>query len=168
MHISKCGGTTIRTYLKGVEVVERLPIPSRTFDHRYHWISNERPQGFVFTLVRHPAHWLRSYWGHRMRMGWRDMYLDRHYASDDMNEFAQRVAKNEPGYIGEIFEAYTDAYQDVRVFRMADGLDMPLRLLGIHAEPMKMNWGEGLPEIHPETLELIEKSEAHVIHRFKL
>lgn len=123
IHIPKCGGTTIRAVLQGREVADYLPmIPDQTVDHRFHWLSHCRPRGEVFTVVRKPHRWLLSYWNMRSkeeRKPWRA--LDRLW-SDDPDEFIQRVAREQPGYIGRMFHAYMP-WPGIRVHRLEDGLN---------------------------------------------
>lgn len=58
---------------------------------------------FSVAFVRHPLDWWRSYWGHRMRTGWRDDNgIDVAARSNEFNDFIDRVLKYRPGYLGEL------------------------------------------------------------------
>ena len=157
IHTPKCGGTTLRAHLKGREVSEWLPMQGRhTVDHPFHWLARERPDGWVFTVQRSPESWLRSYWGHRMRHGWRDgMFLDQ-FRDDDLNEFMLRVARNATGYITDMFDAYAKAYGGVEVIDISK-LSYVLKLAkGKDAPAAHKNKGKALPVPRLMTLEMVE------------
>ena len=168
IHIPKCGGTSVRAVLEGAERADVMPLyPRNTAAHRYHWLALRRPRGTVFTLVRHPATWLRSYWLHRMRHGWMaDRYLDR-LGSQHMAEFMRRVCYHEPGYVSEMYRAYTEHWPRIRVFRLEDGVSEAIKeATGIQKHVPRHNSAEELPEIKPAVLAMIAKSEAVALDTF--
>jgi len=168
IHIPKCGGTSVRAVLEGAEVADMMPMyPRNTARHRFHWLSKNRPEGKVFCFVRHPATWLRSYWLHRMRLGWlQDRYLDK-LGSRNMNEFIRRVCIHEPGYVSEMYKAYTSAFDRVDVYRMEYGIDKVIRdTTGIKTPAPHENSGGELPPIDRSLLGLIAACEAWSLERF--
>jgi hypothetical protein len=126
VHIPKCGGTTVRSVLRGVEVSDILPMADEaTVSHPCHWVSYAQQRERVFCFVRHPAHWLRSYWTMRASESRRNpkMVLDQLW-SDDMDTWILRVCHERPGYVGRLFTAY--AAHCSEVYKLEDGLDSVL------------------------------------------
>jgi hypothetical protein len=124
LHIPKTGGTSIRRALLGREVSEVLPMgEDATARHRFHWIGRDRPEGTIFTVVRHPADWMSSYWKMRRHEGALDprKRLDQLWC-DDMSRFAEAVIDHASGYVSRMFAAYAGAYESVTVYRLEDGL----------------------------------------------
>lgn len=166
IHIPKCAGTSVREVLTGHESADVMPMyPRNTAAHRFHWLSQGRPEGTVFCLVRHPATWLRSYWLHRMKHGWLpDRYLDR-LGSRNMAEFMRRVCIHEPGYVSEMYRAYTEAFEDTRVFRVEDGVPKAVKAAtGIVKRAPRLNGAKKHPGI--KCLGMIAESEAWALERF--
>jgi hypothetical protein len=125
LHIPKTGGTSVRHGAEGFEVSEILPMGLQaTASHHFHWIGAKRPPGEVFTVVRHPADWIASYWKMRKHEGVLDMSkrLDRLWVND-LDAFARNVINRAPGYVGRLFTAYARAYDGVTVYRLEDGLE---------------------------------------------
>ena len=168
IHVPKCGGTAIRAILEGKESSDVMPMyPRCTASHRFHWVAPKRPAGCVFMTVRHPATWLRSYWMHRMRHGWPpNRHLNR-LGSVNFAEFVRRVCHHEPGYVSEMFDSYADAYEDIKVCRLEDGLTEAInqvtssRLVVPHE-----NVAPDPPVISPQLLAMIAKSEEAALSRY--
>lgn len=168
IHIPKCGGTAVRSVLTGRESAVRMPMyPQHPAAHQFHWISRLRPAGCVFTFVRHPATWLRSYWMHRMAHGWLpNRYLDR-LGSIHFAEFVRRVCYHEPGYVSKMFEAHTSAYEDITVARLEDDITETLfQCTGLKLVIPKINEGVNPPAISLKLLGVIAKSEAAALTRY--
>lgn len=167
IHIPKCGGTTVRGVLEGREVSEWLPmVPRHTVSHRFHWLAHSRPPGEVFTFVRRPHRWLLSYWCMRSkeeRKAWR--VLDALW-SDDHDEFMQSVATKEPGYIGQMYDAYMP-YPGIKVHTL-EGRKMAgvLRTYAgreVVIEPKNKGFP---PPISDESIAAINESEAALLAKF--
>ena len=97
IHIPKCGGTALRQHLEGEEVGDFMPMGSDcAIKSPFHRMPKRRPSGRVFTVVRHPAKWLRSYWLDQSpeRIGI-ERFLHQFW-SDDMNQFVLMCAENSP------------------------------------------------------------------------
>lgn len=164
VHVPKCGGTTVRRALRGREVADVLPMfPRNTVDHRFHWVMQGVASG-AFGFVRHPATWLASYWSERKREGAirYDRFLDRLW-SDDVSEFVLRVALNAPGYVGEMFEAYS---QYGFLYRLEDGIAPVLKKYAPGHGPIShQNRGERSP-LSQLAVDAVAKSEAATLKRW--
>lgn len=164
IHIAKCGGTTIRSVLKGHEVSDVLPLfPDHTVSHPYHWIARERPEGFVFCTVRHPAKWLRSYWGERRAEKVRSTggYLDRLW-SDDCNQFIRQVCLNAPGYVGRMYEAYMP--WPIEAYKAEHMMDALAKITD--AKPAIRN-ARSLPEIDADVMARCERVESRAVKIYR-
>lgn len=93
------------------------------------------------------------------------MYLDRH-RSADMSDFVLNVARNEPGYVGRVFSTYIDAFEDVKVFRLEDGIEKALAFCGISEKPRMKNKGRFAQRLNSFARSRICASEAEIIGRF--
>lgn len=155
LHVPKCGGTTFRDCVtrSGIDSYETgyvNPCDPPTFDHAFHLLPAPDkwaiyPRTVMF--YRPKVEWLRSYWGHRMRMGWRDdegMALDQ-YKSDDFLAFARAVAFHLPFYVSAMFAAYAHALPKVECWPLAQMKEL-CRELGL-PEPHHLNRGKTLPEL---------------------
>ncbi len=164
VHIPKCGGSSVRAVLSGTEVAEILPMASSsTVFHKFHWVASGVRAG-SFTFVRHPAAWLRSYWSERSKEPRSDSRaLDRLW-SDDPSEFLMNVARQEPGYVGRMFDAYA-AHAEV-VHRLEDGIDAVLsRILGRQITAPRINRGK-CPPVSNTALEAVAESEGETLARY--
>jgi len=170
VHIPKCGGSTVRAILKGWECVEVLPMfPRNTVDHGFHWVGQNVHPG-SFTFVRHPVIWLCSYWSERAKesrksknIHMRIQLLDRLWTPDP-SLFLTRVAINAPGYVGELFDAYT-AYA-VNVHRLEDGIDHVLSdILGkpVSAPIKNTGWA---PKVTERARRLVISSERAALEKY--
>ena len=158
IHIPKCGGTTIRAHLKGREVSQVLPMQGyNTVDHTFHWVAANRPEGRIFTVTRSPVSWLRSYWGHRMRHGWRDeMELDKH-RTNSLDEFMLRVAQHDPGYVSLLLDTYVNFYVgNVEVFDISQMQKALKYATGRTVSLRHSNRGRSMPVPRLATLEAVE------------
>lgn len=168
IHIAKCGGTALRAVLNGKESSVTMPMyPRQTVSNAKHWIALERPEGRVFTVVRHPADWLRSYWAHRMARGWIDgMALDV-FGTKSLSAFVMRVCANEPGYVSRMFAAYCDAYPGIEVFRLEDGLENVVRsVTGKQIKIPHKNHAKTRTKLTDEALEMVLRAERSATKRF--
>ncbi len=167
IHIPKCGGTALRYHLDGIEYGEFMPLGSgcavRSALHR---IPHKRPSGRVFTVVRHPAAWLRSYWLDQspQRIGV-NRFLHQFW-STDLDEFVMNVCTGRPGYVAMLYKAYM-RYRAIKVFRLEDGLDHVLRWLGV--EPRKIltvNSSPHGPQLSRRSIALVAHTERSVLDQF--
>lgn len=77
------------------------------------------PPVFRFAFVRHPLAWYESHWKFMQGLGWNDWGVinSREYwhpcsalnglGSDDFNQFIRNVVRTRPGYVSELFFAFT-------------------------------------------------------------
>lgn len=110
MHVPKTGGTWVTGALAAAGVpTEPLlrPRPGVIPGHADLALTEDYGERFTFAFVRHPLDWWRSFWGHRMRLGWEpDHAIDSRARSDDFNEFVAMVAERLPGHLGERYSNY--------------------------------------------------------------
>jgi len=60
---------------------------------------------FLFTFVRHPVAWYRSYWSCRVEKGWRTDWIDI-YKADTFEKFMENMVNTNHPYISEMFFHY--------------------------------------------------------------
>ena len=170
LHTPKTGGRFVTECLA-------LSEPSgyrKVHDGHGHQLPSRWDYPLIFTVIRHPTTWLRSFWGHRNRGRWSLDVSDtpyttlsnmtQKYASNDFAEFAWNVTENLPGLIGWFFGIYTPP--PVKVVKLEE-LYPFLEELGAHptdVEPQGM--GEDLPEITQETKDLIAMAEVRAYIRY--
>jgi len=166
IHIPKCGGISIRAALSKLpsnEVAEVLPMTRPTVSHKYHWLGlpGDRPDGIVFATIRKPADWLKSYWAMRKLEGClsNDKVLDRFWVSD-LNRFAQRVCRVEPGYVTELFRAYLSYYPDTIALDLSHNIDFEVSLaVGQTVKLPQKNVVKTSAQYTHETLAMIEETQ---------
>jgi len=163
IHIPKCGGTTVRSYLSGVEVGEIMPLGKDcAIRSPFHRMPEKRPAGKVFTVVRHPADWIRSYW---LNCSSQTRFLDQ-YMSDDLDDFARRLCAGSPGYVSALYSAHIK-WKKIKVFRLEDGLDKAIEYAGVHVEHLHtMNKSMDGPQLNKRSRRIIARCEARAIKRF--
>src|SRR5690606_17629441 len=166
IHIPKCGGTAIRSVLRGREEGGRLPLGSRgAVRSPFHRLPDTRPPGRVFALVRHPVAWLASYWSDQSpeRVG-AVRFLHRFWTPDP-DEFATNLCRQFPGYVTALYEA-SIAFPRVRVFRLEDGIEPAVTwATGRPLTVPRVNVSGGV-EFSPRTVKRILKTEAVAINRY--
>ena len=171
-HIPKTSGRRIQEILK----LSFNDGNNLTMDgHAHNLPNNWEVYDDGFTVVREPAEWLRSLWGHRNRNKWSPdrgdtLYTSlsnmvQPYASDDFDEFAWNVTGNLPGLIGWFFGIYTAP--PIQVVQM-ENVDRFLRELGADPDAVGViGAGEDLPEITQETRDLVIMAEVATYIRYK-
>lgn len=110
LHIPKTGGTWVSQALPaaGVPVRELARAsPGVVAAHAGLAETEDHADRFTFAFVRHPLDWWRSFWGHRMRVGWEpDHVIDSRACSEDFDEFIAQVVEHLPGHLNERFCRY--------------------------------------------------------------
>ncbi len=168
IHIPKCGGTALRQYLEGFEYGDLMPLgKSCAIKSRFHRIAHRRPRGRVFSVVRHPASWLRSFWldqsPSRIEVS---RYLHQYWAND-LDEFVFNVCTESPGYVGKLYNAHL-RYRSIKVFRLENGLDPIFAWIGISVQKIAaVNVSPTLPRLSKESIALVERSEQTALRRFR-
>ena len=119
-HIPKCGGMSLRYFLKnhyhmqGVEVGNQHSLPPRDSDLTNGW-----------TVVRHPAEWLLSYYSYCDAREW--VWNERPQELRDLTDYAagmfwpmwvKEVTTRTPGMIGQAFGLY--CVPGIKVYRMEE------------------------------------------------
>jgi hypothetical protein len=107
LHLPKTGGTWTAGAVEAAGVTTRLPdlLGEQHYSAHGHADLNDVTVNnrFSVAFVRHPLDWWRSYWGYRMRTGWReDNGIDLAAKSCEFNDFIERMLKYRPGYLSEL------------------------------------------------------------------
>jgi len=167
IHIPKCGGMALRHHLTGKEVGDKMPLGKLcAIRSPLHRIPVGRPAGQVFTIVRHPAAWLRSYWLDQSpkRVG-KKRFLH-HFWSNNLDQFVENVCTEYPGYVGELYRAHTP-YHTIKVFRLEDGLAPVFAWLNIQVKKiLVVNGSPASPVLSDQSLKLIARVENKTLKQF--
>lgn len=160
-HIPKCGGYSVRYWLS-----KRYEAIGHEWEGK-HTPPAEVPDlgtGRAFTVVRHPAYWLRSYHTYMQQFGWvwsacpdEIMQPFLPYKGLEWADFVEAVTSDKPGIVGWIMALYTPAGVEVHRLRSAHytlGLD-----LRTHITP-------GKPRILADQRSLIERAESDMLCRY--
>ncbi|MGA9285448.1 MAG: hypothetical protein WBV85_08395 [Solirubrobacteraceae bacterium] len=184
-HLPKTGGTWAEMAIQAAGVAITYPgaLGDQPYSAHGHANLDDVAAGdrFSVAFVRHPLYWWRSYWGHRMRTGWRsDNGLDVAAASNDFNEFIVGVLEYREGYVSELVSQFVGTpVQKVdfvgRFEHLIDDLCTALRLGGesfseaaIRAYPPQNNNDyDAFPAIYrPEVAAQLAEAEHETIERF--
>jgi len=111
LHIPRTGGTFIKYAIKQLGIQHEVIGPSHL---DWEEVKIRREEGIkCFTFVRSPPDLIRSYWGHRMLVGWGgDLTIAHACESIDFNKFVKRVITLHPGFIGELITRYIGEPED--------------------------------------------------------
>ncbi len=184
-HLPKTGGLWIAEAIEAAGVSTHRPDPlgDQPYSSHGHADLQEVDVGerFSVAFVRHPLEWWRSYWGHRMRTGWRtDHGVDVAAASDDFNEFITRAIAHRPGYLGEMVESFVGSPRPKvdfvgRFEHLVDDACLALRLGGepfsepaLRAQPRcNASDREGFPALYRrDVARRLAEAEHRTIERF--
>jgi len=167
-HIPKCGGTAVRSVLPGVELASFLPMGEKCpVVSIWHWLAKKPPGVRGFTIVRHPCEWVRSYWCDQSPQRVEGVRYLRRFWSDDINEFAANLCAGHPGYVSELYRAYT-SHAGIRAFRLEDGLGCALKwATGRNINVGMVNESPERGSMTDETRRLIMDSERWAAGRFR-
>ena len=185
LHLPKTGGLWIADAVKAAGVSTHRPDPRGDQPYSSHGHADLRAvelgEHFSFACVRHPLDWWRSYWGHRMRTGWRaDNGLDTAAASEDFNEFIVRALAYRPGYVGDLVEEFVGSPTPKvdfvgRFEHLVDDVCLALRLGGesfsepaLRAHPRRNASDRDLFPAHyrPDVARRLAEAEHSTIERF--
>lgn len=136
LHIPKTGGRFVEHILPligvpAVQVGDVDPFPSLLgWNYPWPWVKKQHAvptleelgDRIVVAFVRHPVDWLRSYYGHKgTGKGTTSGRLDvRRVRAKSFDDFALDVAENDPGYVGEMFDAYLTGWPTLLTFSQGD------------------------------------------------
>ena len=121
-HIPKCGGISIKYYLKS-HYRDPGDYTGGGKQHRLPEAADDLTKAFTF--VRHPADWLLSFYAYYEFMGWNWPELPEEIA--DMFRFAEglfwpmfvkTVTEKKPGIVGDVFDLY--CLPGVTVYHLED------------------------------------------------
>ncbi len=167
IHIPKCSGSALRQHLDGYEFGEFMPLGSScAVKSVLHRIPRKRPSGRVFTVIRHPAMWLRSYWFDQSPQRINGKRYLHQFWSDDLDEFVANVCTGDPGYVGKLYRAHI-RYHNVHIFRLENGLGRVLKWLGSELKNVPVfNVSPLQPKLSDKSLALVAQAERPVLQRF--
>lgn len=146
-----------------------------SLDGHRHDLPSEWDHPLMFTVLREPTEWLRSFWGHRNSGRWsKDVgntfyttlsHMVQPYANADFNKFAWDITANLPGLIGWFYGLYTPP--PVTVVKL-ENLDTFLKELGADPDAVEpVGVREDLPEITQVTKNLVICAEVATYIRYK-
>jgi hypothetical protein len=184
IHIPKTGGQWMRHVLRSNFDLEKNSYRNVKYTHT---LPEDKAEGTWWTVVRHPAEWLRSFWAHR----YHECYAVGHFQLRpidssawntfnvrtvglldwDFERFARRMATKEPGLISWFFFYFLAPR--VQAIRLEDVDDFLFRNFGIAELPKKANTGYGKlgdkwpEEITEEIRYLIKEAEPLLYDTFK-
>ena len=170
MHIPKCAGRGMARAIMLSEGKNAIVNDGHKHDLPQRWDYD-----LMFAIVREPAEWLRSFWGHRNSGRWsvdtsKNPYtlvsrMVQPYATDDFDKFAWDVTENLPGMIGWFFGMYTPP--PVKVVKLEDAGTFLKEEFGADFEAEHIGAREGLPEITQVTRDLVIMAEVATYIRYK-
>lgn len=114
----------------------------------------------MVTIVREPASWLGSAWGHRVSQNWKSPYpqlvpwrefvsITDRFKNNNFDEWLDSITKNLPGVVGWLYDWYCPP--GVTVLRLeVDVYEWLMRLGGHPHRVEKVNVGTYSPKITPE------------------
>jgi hypothetical protein len=174
IHIPKTGCHTVQKVLKQLYGEQARSVGPFHSVPPYYDLKDRK----VFTFVRHPAPWLRSFWGFRLRNKWKPAVtrnllwndicaiLDP-YGCDDFDLFAKRVTDNEPGVIGWFFDRFFPWWPIEIGYTHSMENDLKRFVPKVQEVPRQMV-GQNLPAFTEETWNAIYIAEWGFINRFNM
>lgn len=118
LHIPKTGGTWARKCIEAMGIPIRTTVrwemePNFGSTEWHHIPIYDKDWGKkpVFSFVRDPIAWYRSYWAYRKNTPWDApaTKFDLHCQAETFQEFIGKVILNYPfGYVSRLYECYTD------------------------------------------------------------
>lgn len=115
-HIPKSGGTWVKSVLVKLGLMTKHNLAQACPGIGRHGLIEHYRMNhdFRFSFVRHPIAWYESFFKFQYKKWrafepeakWHPQRSLEKYASDDFNEWMERVLKNEPGYVTRMFEWY--------------------------------------------------------------
>lgn len=170
IHIPKTGGSTVREILRlNFNTVVKPP---------NHGIPDDLDRPLIFTFVRHPAFWLRSFWNNRRRVSWvlggRGSELWYQITKelcplreDSCDDFLIRVSMEKPGVVGDFFNKFKVPGIQVGRTEFLDA-DLEKILPQITRFREQVNVGVDKPRIQLGAFEYISSSERKIIKEYYL
>jgi len=132
LHIPKTGGSWVRDYFRDSNMVVCELEPEHINGKVIREIRN-CTEDLIFTFVRHPLTWYRSYWQMRQndptdRAGkWIDTIVDLPF-----REFIETVIRESPGYLSNFYEDFVSRCRAIgKQENLRKDLDQILKLLRI-------------------------------------
>lgn len=167
VHIPKCGGTAIRSVLKGKEAGRQLPMGEKApIKSPWHRVGPAGVNIPTCMVVREPVEWLLSYWADQAPIRNRKRRFLQQYWDQDPERFLTTVCHETPGYVTELFDTYEKSFSRRRVFRLEDGLDHVTRFLMETEVPVPHINKSEKPVIGSTVRRLVEETERGAYSRY--
>lgn len=145
LHIPKTGGEWVRQVLwdAGLETERLDPGKQKHVDLVWFRQHSQYDRPFRFAFVRHPLSWYRSFWAFQELRKWRPIPEVSLHPSRRLPylEFLAWVSLNRKGFLGRLYEKYTDGIEfvgrsehlrcDLALALGLAGIEVPLRLIQI-------------------------------------
>lgn len=183
IHIPKTGGQWMRRVLKKYDPEQTwYQIPdTHTLPKTLEGIEDQQ----WWTIVRHPAEWLRSYWAHRCHESgatkrfsvkqskseiWMTLCaLTLPHMNWDLEKFTLNVVTELPGLVSWFYHYYLAP--NVKAVRLDDVNEFLAQTFDIHNPQPKLNTSKvkmkkELPEISPKMRRIIRASEIALYETF--
>jgi hypothetical protein len=165
VHIPKCAGFSIRSALR-----DHFGSGKECGD--IHGYSYDITDGW--TVIRHPAAWLRSFWAYRNNSGWdidpnAPLYwtpilaMTQWLKGTTWPGFVRAVTVTKPGLVGRIYGMYE--HPNISVFLLED-MEPLWSFLGGKFSLPQIHVTLNKPKITKEQRYTIEKAEPHVMSRY--
>ena len=156
IHIPKCAGLSMRSYLEktyrtgGHEEKGMHDLPSV--------IKN------AFTIVRHPADWLLSFYTYYFENSWRwedlPAYIDDQFSFANgmfFPQYVEAVTSTNPGAVGNVYDHYCQP--GVKVYRLEELDERFEGMVNIHSTGHK-------PAMTPKLYDMIYIAERDTLERY--
>ena len=175
LHIPKCGGSSIRIALRNAGFSQKSEDESGPadlpFNQRSHAklaaVIEECGNRFLFTFIREPVAWYRSYWSHRTNFEWTvPQYLEEREAWGVGKSFpvwVESICQLHPGFLRRLYGEYVSPRVFVgRTENLQHDLNVALSAAGEGIQNISVgreNSSESRPDVTDEIANLIANSE---------
>lgn len=170
LHIPKCGGTSVREALKGREYGSLMPMGGQCpIMSPWHRIPSDNLDSSLtrFTIIRHPADWIVSFWCDQKPSTRNPTYPHRFWSADP-DQFALNLCNAHPnGYVSRMYLSYMKSISGVRVYRLEDGIANAIKdATGIDVPEPSEKRSANKPTLQDSTINVIKDCEHRIIRAY--